>query len=322
MHDERTIIMAKLNVGFHRNKPTTEATVAAIAESDQAGVSTAWLTAGGTGLDPLGVLVAAAARTARINLGTSIVPAYGRHPIVLATQALVLADLAPGRLRLGVGPSHRPAIEGVFGIPHVKPLAYMREYLAVLRELLWNGNSEFTGEFFTVHASLAADRTPPQTPLLLSALREKAFQLAGEISDGAISWMCPVPYLVKTALPALQAGAASVNRAVPPLIAHVPVALHDEATAVHDAARTFLGRYAQLPFYQSMFADAGYPVTADQQLSDPLIDSLVVWGSEERIAQRLAEIQGEGMSELLIAHVPVSGQPDEEARLTTLLGRL
>src|SRR6185503_19059937 len=102
--------MAKLNLGFHRNKPTAETTVGAIVEADRAGVSTAWLTAGGTGLDPLGVLVGAAGRTTRINLGTSIVPAYGRHPIVLATQALVLADLAPGRLRLGVGPSHRPAI--------------------------------------------------------------------------------------------------------------------------------------------------------------------------------------------------------------------
>ncbi len=314
--------MAKLSIGFHRNKSTAEATVGAIVEADRAGVATAWLTAGGAGLDPLGVLVAAAGHATRINLGTSIVPAYGRHPIVLATQALVLADLAPGRLRLGVGPSHRPAIEGIFGIPHVKPLAYMREYVTVLRELLWNGRSAFTGEFFTVDVALASDRTPPQTPLLLSALRERAFQLAGEISDGAISWMCPVPYLVETALPALQAGAKAANRALAPLIAHVPVALHDDPAAVHEAARTFLGRYAQLPFYQRMFTDAGYPVTADHQLSDPLIDSLVVWGNEDRVARRLAEIQGEGMGELLITHVPVTGQPEEEARLTALLGSL
>src|SRR5213593_4137869 len=56
-------------------------------------------------------------KTSTIRLGTSIVPTYPRHPLVLAQQALSLYDIAPGRLRLGIGPSHKAIIEGIYGLP-------------------------------------------------------------------------------------------------------------------------------------------------------------------------------------------------------------
>jgi alkanesulfonate monooxygenase SsuD/methylene tetrahydromethanopterin reductase-like flavin-dependent oxidoreductase (luciferase family) len=53
--------------------------------------------------DTLTLFAAAAARTSSVRLGTAIVPTYPRHPLALAQQALALDDLAPGRLRLGIG---------------------------------------------------------------------------------------------------------------------------------------------------------------------------------------------------------------------------
>ena len=50
--------------------------------------------------DVLTTFAVAAAKTSTINLGTSIVPTYPRHPLVVAQQALAIHDLAPGRLRL------------------------------------------------------------------------------------------------------------------------------------------------------------------------------------------------------------------------------
>jgi hypothetical protein len=35
-----------------------------------------------------------------------------------------------------------------------------------------------------------------QIPVLISTLGKKAFQVAGEIDDGALSWMCSIPYLL------------------------------------------------------------------------------------------------------------------------------
>src|SRR5205823_8439701 len=89
-------------------------TLELIVGAEAAGVEAAWLTTGGAGPDGLTVLAAAAARTSRIRLGTAITPTYPRQPLALAEQALRLGTIAPRRFVLGVGPSHRPTIEGTF----------------------------------------------------------------------------------------------------------------------------------------------------------------------------------------------------------------
>jgi len=71
-----------------------------------------------------------------VRVGTAIVQTYPRHPLALAQKVLVLNDIAPGRLRLGIGPSHSSIIEGMFGLPQRKPLVHLREYVEVLRAVL------------------------------------------------------------------------------------------------------------------------------------------------------------------------------------------
>ena len=311
--------MATPSVGFLVTRPTPTATLELIVRAEERGVPVAWSTVGGTNPDALTLFAAAATRTHQILLGTAIVPIYPRHPLVLAAQALVLADLAPGRVRLGLGPSHRPTIEGMFGLPFVQPLAYLREYLTVLRHLLWDGQVDHAGAVLRVHATLPAGTTPPRTPLLISALRTGAFRLAGEIADGAISWMCPISYLAQTARPALCSGAAAAGLPAPPLIAHVPVAMHADPEAVRTAARQRLGTYGRLPFYARMFADAGYPTAPDGTMADALFDALVVSGAPAQVAARLAAIRAAGMDEVLVHLVPVADEATEEAALFTAL---
>ena len=315
--------MSLQRVGLVLRRPTSGATIDAIVRAEERGIEAVWSTVGGTAPDAVTLFAAAAMRTQRIVFGTSIVPIYPRHPLALASQALVLGDLAPGRFRLGIGPSHRPIVEGMFGIPFSRPLVYLREYLTVLRQLLWEGRVEFAGEFFTIHqAALPAGTTPPRTPLLISALRANAYRLAGEIADGAISWMCPVPYLVETALPALREGAAVAQRAVPPLVAHIPVAVHEDRAVVRTAARAALGTYGRLPFYAHMFADAGFPVGEGGTMPDALFDELVVSGDPAQVAARLARIQAAGVDELLVLPVPVADAEAEELALIDAITRV
>src|SRR5579875_2375512 len=270
--------MTTSGIGLVLNRPNPSVALRTIARAEQQGITQVWSTVGGSNPDAVTVFAAAALRTQRITFGTAIVPVYPRHPLVLATQALVLADLAPGRFRLGVGPSHKPTVEGMFGIPMRRPLDYLREYVTVLRQLLWEGQAEHSGEFFDVHGGLPAGVTPPRTPILTSALRATAFRLAGEVADGALSWLCPIPYLLQTALPALQAGAAAAGRPTPPLVAHVPVAVHTDRAAIRAKGGAFLGRYGRLPFYANMFADAGFPLQPDGSPSTALIDGLILSG--------------------------------------------
>src|SRR5688572_14954209 len=95
--------------------------IAMIEKAEAAGVEQVWMTQNPVTNDSLTIFAAAMGRTNRIRLGTSIVPTYPRHPLALAQQAATVAALGPGRLRLGIGPSHRPTIEGTYGLPMEAP---------------------------------------------------------------------------------------------------------------------------------------------------------------------------------------------------------
>lgn len=291
------VATGKIGVALHEFGAINQ--IEAIVLAEQLGVSTAWLTTGGLAPDAMGIFTAAAARTSQIGLGTAIVPMFPRHPLVLVQQTLVVAALAPGRFRLGVGPSHQPAVENMYGIPFQRPLEYLREYVTILRSTLHDGKVAFDGKRLHAHGEL----TPPSppVPVLISALRPASYRLAGEISDGALAWVSPLPYLRDAALPALRDGAAKANRQVPPLIAHCFAAVHEDAAAVRETARNRLAVYARLPFYQEMFVRAGYPEARQGVMSDAMLDAVVVHGDEHAVASRLQQYLSEGMDELIVS---------------------
>ena len=289
-----------------------------ISEAEHAGVRQAWMTQSLGMLDTLTLFAAVATQTTRIRLGTSIVPVYPRHPLVMALQAATIDALAAGRLRLGVGTSHRHVIENVYGLSMPSPLAYLREYVEVMRQGLWEGRVDHHGRFFKVATSFPRQA---QVPLLISALGEKAFRLAGEIADGAISWVCPVSYLLDIALPALRAGAQAQHRPTPPLVAHIPVAMSNDEAAVQAAQQRF-SFYTQAPFYVHMFAAAGFPVAADGTGVDALVKALVVTGNVTQVEKRVRELLASGLDELMLMLVPVADEVREREQLLQVIRSL
>jgi F420-dependent oxidoreductase-like protein len=317
--EEAQALPARERVGLAvaRLDPATMIKIFVAAEA--AGVRQVWSTQSPLQADTLTAFAAAAVQTKTIRLGTAIIPTYPRHPLTMASQALALNDLAPGRLRLGIGSSHRPVIEGIYGMKMDKPLGHLREYVEIVRAALWDGEVDHQGTFFQVKATLP--RTA-QIPILTSVLRENAFKQAGAIADGALSWLCPVPYLLKTGLPALRAAAQKEGRPVPPLVTHVLVAMSDDQADVLKATRAQIQSYGKLPFYSSMFADAGYPVEKDGTMSDELIKNLVIFGSAPAITQRLHELLASGLDELLVLSIPVQQAARELDQLMHLIGRM
>jgi F420-dependent oxidoreductase-like protein len=307
-------------IGLIVDGTNAAAAIETIVAAEAAGVRQIWMVQSPFWPDALTTFAAAATKTSTIRLGTSIVPTYPRHPLVLAQQAFALYDIAPGRLRLGIGPSHRFIIEDTYGLPQRRPLAHLREYVEVLRAALWEGKVDHHGHYYNVVVMLP--RTS-QIPVLISTLRKKAFQLAGEIADGALSWVCPVPYLLRTGIPALRTSAAAVGRSAPPLVAHVPVALNEDRHSVLVAGHRLLDMTAKLPFYANMFSDAGFPLTSDQMVPDALVDSLVIAGNEATVAARFTELLTAGLDELMVALVPTTSAVDnEQSQLMHLIGQL
>lgn len=289
--------------------------LAQIIAADAAGVHQIWRTQS-AGPDTLTLFGAASVRTQQIRMGTAIIPTYPRHPMVMAQQALAIAELSSNRLRLGIGPSHKPHIEGAYGLPQTEPLRHLREYMQVVRTALETGRVDLDGSFFHVHMSLSQTM---QIPLLLSALRPKSFQLAGEIADGALSWNCPIPYLLEKALPALRAGAEAAQREAPPLVAHVLVALDDDQEAITAAVHKHLASAARLPFYARLFAEAGMPVSADSHSLDTLAQTLVISGNEQTVRSRFLELLDNGLDELLLMLLPIKDESQERSRLIQLI---
>jgi alkanesulfonate monooxygenase SsuD/methylene tetrahydromethanopterin reductase-like flavin-dependent oxidoreductase (luciferase family) len=234
--------------------------------------------------------------------------------------AVVVDSLAPGRLRLGVGPSHKPTIEGTWGIPFVRPLQHLREYLAILQAALGQGKVDFDGKRMSAHAQLPGG--PTQVTVMASALRSNGFRVCGELADGAISWVCPLPYLRDVAVPAIRDGAAAKGRPAPPLIAHVPVAVSEDVEAVRKAAARQIGFYPRVPFYSQMFQDAGFPEAREGQLSGRMVDALVIHGSAEEVKERLRQVPAFGASELLAMPILVAGDEQALPRTLAVLGEL
>ena len=223
-----------------------------------------WVTHG-LGRDSFVVLAAYAAATTRVGLGNGVVPIYPRHPVAMAQAASTLNEASRGRFRLGIGVSHKSAMEAMLGLSLVEPLAVMREYVAVLRGALGAG-SEFAGRHYRVRWSLALPKRPPAPPIYLAALSAKMCELAGEVADGAVLWLCPPAYVRDVAVPAIERGRRSAGKPLAgfDIVAAVPLAVTDGRAAAMMAFRAELKRYVEQPFYRTMMQAAGLgePVAA------------------------------------------------------------
>jgi alkanesulfonate monooxygenase SsuD/methylene tetrahydromethanopterin reductase-like flavin-dependent oxidoreductase (luciferase family) len=220
------------------------------------GYESVWVTHG-LGRDGFVVLAAYACATSRIGLGTGVVPIYPRHPVVMAQEASTLMELSGGRLRLGIGLSHRPSMVDALGLDMDEPLAVIREYVAVLRAAL-GGQARFEGRYYRVRWTGAF--RAPAPPVLLAGLAAPMLELAGELADGVVLWLCSPAYVRDVAVPALARGRARAGKPLEgfEIAAAVPLAVTEDHA---DAARLFreeLCRYLALPYYRTMFRASGF----------------------------------------------------------------
>lgn len=293
--------MAHTNVGAAIHERTAASMLWAIRHADDVGVPAVWLTTG-AGPDALTVFSAAAATTTTVRLGTAIVPTFPRHPLVVAQQAADIASLAPGRFTLGLGPSHAPAIEGRYGLQYNRPLENVREFVAIVKALLAGEKVDFDGKQYRVTGYL---NETAAVPVIISALRERSFEVAGEIADGAVTWLCPAPYLAEVALPAMERGAAGLGRPRPKLVAHAFACLTGDPLALNRAVMESMGHYPKLANYQGMFKAAGYPEAEQGAWSRPMIDAVVISGDEASARQKVFDfLRTSGADELILSVLP------------------
>lgn len=246
------------------------------------------------GRESLTVLTAYALATERIRVGTGVVPIYTRTPATMAQTAATIDELSGGRLSLGLGVSHRPVVEGWHGQTIDHPVAEMREYVQIVRAIL-RGEDPPVGEKWSTGFHLAGLDPRPEMPIFIAALSPAMIELAGELGDGVMLWLCNPSYVRDVVVPAARAGRERAGESLDgfEIVAAVPAALTDDKAAAYDAMRSDLLTYFSLPFYRTMLERSGYgediaafdaargdAAGMRAAISDGLLDALTATGEE------------------------------------------
>ncbi len=211
------------------------------------------------GRESLTVLTVYAQQTERIRIGTGVVPIYTRTPATMAQTAATIDELSGGRLNLGLGVSHRPVVEGWHGQTIDRPVAEMREYVAIVRAIL-RGESPPQGEKWQTGFHLVGLAPRPELPIYVAALSPAMLRLAGEVADGVVLWLCNPRYIADVVVPEVTAGLERAGRSPASfdVVAAVPGAYTDDPGAAYAAMRKDLIPYFGLPFYRAMIERSGF----------------------------------------------------------------
>jgi len=165
--------------------------------------------------DCIVLMSALLATTKRLKIGSGILPIWTRNPAVIAATWSTMHELAPGRVRLGLGAWWEPIAARV-GVKRVKPLQAMREHVEAIRRLFTMEEVTYHGEF--VHLErvkldvVFGDTTPRNIPIYIGATGDKMLELAGEIGDGVVlNYVVSVDY-VRRAIEQVRIGAERAGR--------------------------------------------------------------------------------------------------------------
>jgi probable F420-dependent oxidoreductase len=243
------------------------------AELDELGFGSLWLPEA-VGREAFTGALAMLTATRRMVVGTGIASIYGRGPMAANGAARLLESLTPGRFVLGLGVSHRPAVEGARKTPYLPPIEAMTAYLDDLAAALYFG----------------ADPVLP--PIVLAALGPKMLGLARDRTEGAHS------YLVT---PDHTASARATLGESPLLVVEQAVVLGQDREESLRRAHAHLDIYTGLPNYRNSWLRQGF---SEEDLvrggSDRLADALVVQGEEAAVLDRVREQLDAGADHVLL----------------------
>ena len=259
--------------------------------------------------DLLTLLAVAVREVDGIEVGTGVLPIQIQHPSQLAQRALLVNQIAGGRLKLGLGVSHPNWTEKLWGIAFGRPVRLMREYLDALLPLLAGEPGAAVGEMITNRATLRLSGASAPA-VYLGALGPQMLRLAAQRCAGTVTWMTGPKTLTEYIVPTLREAAAAAGRpeGAVRVVAALPICVTDDVAATRAQAAEQLALYAQLPSYRAMLDREGAAGPED----------IALIGSETTVSERIAELAIGGVDECAAL---VFGASDEDLARTRALLR-
>lgn len=242
-------------------------------------------------------LAAQATHTLRLFPATS--SPLVRHPLVLASLAHSLEEIAPGRTHLTIAPgfiSTRSIGEPRAGV------AFMRRALRDLRRLL--GGEEVV---FGTAATRMRNTGAAATPVYLLAAGPRMIELAGEAADGALLFVGLHPAAIRAAMAHLETGAMRAGRSLAdfPVVFIVTLGLGSDAAAGARWVKSWFAPGQPFLAYPSAanlhwLRQAGFaldqdhdPAAIPHDRAQEIADAFGLFGSPEHCADRLLRAREE-----------------------------
>ncbi|MER5219792.1 LLM class F420-dependent oxidoreductase [Streptomyces flaveus] len=289
-----------------------DSTVELAKEAQEAGLHSAWF--GQTfAYDSPSLAAIVGREVPGLHVGTAAIPVFGRHPLLVSSQAQTAQAATHGRYHLGLALGTKQLTEVGFGIPYERPIARLREFLTALRQLVETGSADFHGELLTATTPMptAVPGAEPPVPLLVAAMGPQALRVTGELADGALPLLAGPRALAEHIVPALTSAAQAAGRPAPRVVAFVPGLVTADAETVRETATEALAFYERFPSYQRVIGLSGATRAAD----------LAVIGDEETVAAEVRRYREAGATEVVFTATDLGSEADRR-RTWKLLGEL
>jgi probable F420-dependent oxidoreductase len=269
-----------------------------------------WLAEVGGG-DAYAIAGALAVGVPGMRIGTAVVPAQTRTPMVHAMAALSLNQLTGGNFVLGIGLSSPNIVRDWGGQPYDRPLIRLREHIDVLRRMLAGERVDYSGKTLSAKRFRLGGSPIGEVPIYLGALNEHALRMTGELCDGVVLNMVPERALPQI-LGAVRAGAEAAGRDPGQIevIARLHCAVADDPDMARNLVRNVFGAYAATPGYNRCFEWIGFAEEARRirecfakgdragvaaAVTDELCDGMAVIGDLKTVRGRIRAYAEQGI---------------------------
>ena len=252
-----------------------------------------------SGRDAYLALALAGRATHRLRLFPATSSPSVRHPLLLASLANSLDEIAPGRTFLTVAPGFISTRS--IGKPRA-PVEAMREAIRDLRKLLAGEDVAFGPT-----TTRLRNRSATPIPVYLLAAGPRMIELAGEVADGALLMVGLHAGGIRSALRHLDAGAARAGRSLAgfPLVFVVTLGLGGGIEAGTRWVRSSFAPGQPFLAYPSAsnlhwlkeagleVEDAHDPGAMREDRARRIADAFGLFGPPERCAERLLQAREE-----------------------------
>ena len=259
--------------------------------------------------------------TKKIKLGTGIISAYTRPPVVIAETMAALDEMSNGRAILGIGTGVKLLIENM-GVRFEKPLSVMRESVTIIRRLIAGEQVDHRGLSFDIH-SVTLGMNPytlgkftpirRSIPIYIGAIGPKMLQLAGEIGDGVLLTMGLSSKQAALSVERVKIGVAKSGRdfSKVDIACYIPSCISYRGKVDSLATKAYLAHVLAHSSEESLNLDGfdlhdvvsireaiekGHSREAAHLVTDEMLDIYTASGTADAICERIREYRSSGVT--------------------------